>query len=83
VRRNNSGTRLGTPWWLGALNVVALAVAAVAVVLALNSVAGKPLAATVAAASTFGGHSMGRVLFAVLAGAAGFWFASRQNRSLM
>jgi hypothetical protein len=77
--RTTWGTRLGTPWWLDALNVVAVAVTAVAVTLALRSVAAKPLAATAAAALTFVGHSTGSVLLALFASAAGLWFAWRQT----
>ena len=34
--RSTWGTRLGIPWWLGALNIVAIAVTAVAVTIALR-----------------------------------------------
>jgi hypothetical protein len=70
-------TRLGTPWWLGALNIVAVAFTALGITLALRSVVAKPLLASVTAASSFGGHSTGSVLFVLLASAAGLWFALR------
>jgi len=66
----------GTPWWLGALNVVAVAFTAIAVTLALRSMAAKPVAAT---ASTLIEHSTGSVLFALFASAAGLWLALRQT----
>jgi hypothetical protein len=76
-------TRLGTPWWLSALNVVAVAATVLGITLALRSMAAKPLAASVATALSFGGHSTGSVLFVLLASAAGFWFALRQTPSHM
>jgi hypothetical protein len=71
-------TRLGRPWWLDALNVVAVAVTAVAVTLALRSAVTK-LAAAAAAASTFVQHPTDFVLLTLCVSAGGLWFALRQT----
>jgi hypothetical protein len=77
--RTTLGTRLGTPWWLDALNVVAVGVTAVAVTLALRSVATRPLAASAAAALTFVEHATNSVLLTLFVSAAALWFALRQT----
>jgi hypothetical protein len=76
--RATLGTRLRTPWWLYALNFIAIAVTAVAVALALRSVVVKNFAAT-AGASTFVEHSMHSPGFLMLVVGAGLWFFFRQT----
>lgn len=66
-------TWLGTPWWLDALNVFAVAFTAIAVTVALTSTAPKPLWGS--AASTFAEHATGSTLLVLLAIATGLWLA--------
>jgi hypothetical protein len=70
-------TKVGTPWWLDLLNVVAIAVTAVTVVLALG--ASRPAAETAAVALALVEQpsESGR-LFALVASAAALWLGLRQ-----
>lgn len=74
-------TKLGTPWWLDSLNVIAIAATAVAIALALR--ASGPLAEAVAVARTLAEQSSEPVrLFALVASAAALWLGLRQVPSV-
>jgi hypothetical protein len=70
-------TKLGTPWWLDLLNVIAITVTAVAVVLALG--ASRPAAETVAVALALVEQPSEPVRFlALVASVSALWFGLRQ-----
>lgn len=72
-------TRLGTPWWLDSLNVIAVATTAVVVALALSAVASRPVAESATAALAFIEQPSESVrAFALIASAAALWFGLRQ-----
>jgi hypothetical protein len=69
--------RLGTPWWLASLNVIAIAVTIVTVALALAG-AGGPLTEAAVARWAVGDQPWDALpLFALLASAAGIWLGLR------
>jgi hypothetical protein len=72
-------TRLGTPWWLASLNVIAVAASTVIVALALSGAVGQPLAESAVAAATFIAQPSDavRVGVTLLLGVAGLWFGLR------
>ena len=70
--------RLGTPWWLASLNVIAIAVTVVAVVLAIAVVAGGQLPESAAARLAFVEQPSAPLRFVTLvASAAGVWLGLR------
>ena len=70
--------RLGTPWWLASLNVIAIAVTTVAVALAFGAVAAGPLAESAIAKLAFADLPSDSVrVVTLLASAAALWFGLR------
>jgi hypothetical protein len=70
-------TKLGTPWWLDSLNVIAIAATAVAIALALG--ASRPFAEAAAVVLALAEQPSEPVrFFALVASAVALWFGLRQ-----
>jgi hypothetical protein len=70
--------RLGTPWWLDTLNLIAIAATTVAVAVALGAVAARFLAESAAVALAFVEQPSDSIrLVALIASAAALWFGLR------